>query len=502
MRSARSGRPFAAARIVVTAAGVSVLAACHRSPSQTSAAAAEAAVEGPTDAEAALAPARCKRTDQAFALGAPDGLEDLEIGDAVAYPGGYAVGLVHRTSAGRVGAVALLARDPLKLVRTVDLGPTLGDAPPPRVAWRSPDLVAASYVRAPAIPAQGAHDATGKSAPEAASAPATSPTSAKADAARDVGLYAIAGDSVGAPVLVSQQRDDSLALDFALSGQAGLLVWDEATSAEKGVIKGAAFAKDHAGPSRDVSPPDSDAELPRVVAIGAGFAVVWIARRPEPQASDASESEATGEPRAYGWLEMTLVDERGNPTGAVHRLTQPSGHVSAFDVDVRPADAPAAGKGEGPPTLVVVARDDGEAVDGSGGTLLRVRVKGDAVEAPVAFDTDGLGRGAPSFVSAAPVFATGAGDPDRPAPFALAWVGKDEEARWLPLDRGGSPTARPSGEDDLKDTRSLLFLERSAGEVDSSSVLVAAPSDVAAQLRVFACGAGGASGTSGTSGTK
>ncbi|HEY5147378.1 MAG TPA: hypothetical protein VII82_11455, partial [Polyangiaceae bacterium] len=380
---------------------------------------------------------------------------------------------------------------PLKLVRTVDLGPTLGDAPPPRVGWRSPDLVAASYVRA-TIPAQGSHDLTGKSAPEPAPASAPGPAAAlvKADAARDVGLYAITGDFVAAPVLVSQQRDDSLALDLAFLGQAGLLVWDEATSAEKGVIKGAAFAKDHAGPSRDISPPDSDAELPRVVAIGAGFAVVWIARRPEPQASDASESEATGEPRAYGWLEMILVDERSNPTGPVRRLTQPGGHVSAFDLEVRPADAPAAGKGgEGPPTLVVVARDDGEAIDGSGGTLLRVRVKGDAFESPVAFDTDGLGRGAPSFVSAASAFATGAGDPDRPAPFALAWVGKDEEARFLPLDRGGSPTARSSSEDDLKDTRSLLFLERSAREVESLSVLVAAPSDVAAQLRVFTCGA-------------
>jgi hypothetical protein len=483
MRPSRSGRPFAAARIVLAAAGVSVLAACHRAPAQTSAV--EAAVEGPSDAEAALAPARCKRRDQAFALGAPDGLEDLEIGDAVAYPGGYAVGLVHRTSAGRVGAIALLAGDPLKLARTVDLGPTLGDAPPPRIGWRSPDLVAASYLRPPApatVPPQGSHDMTGRWTPDAAS------TSARAEGARDVGLYAITGDSVGTPVLVSQQRDDSLALDLAFAGQAGLLVWDEATSAEKGVIKGAPFAKDHAGPSRDVSPPDSDAELPRVVAIGGGFAVVWIARRPEPQASDASDFEATGEPRAYGWLEMTLVDERSNPTGPVRRLTPPSGHVSAFDLEVRPGESATAGKGgEGPPTLVVVARDDGEAVDGSGGTLLRVRVKGDAVESPVAFDTDGLGRGAPSFVSAASAFATGPGDPNRPAPFALAWIGKDEEARFLPLDQGGSPTARPSSEGDLKDTRSLLFLERSADEVESSSVLVAAPSDVVAQLRVFAC---------------
>src|ERR1019366_6125264 len=71
---------------------------------------------------------------------------------------------------------------------------------------------------------------------------------------------------------------------------------------------------------------------------------------------------------------------------------------------------------------------------------------------------------------------------------ALAWVGRDEDARFLPLDRAGSPTAPPSGEDALKDARPLLFLDRLGGPpADGSSSLVASPSGSEAQLRGFAC---------------
>jgi len=486
MRRSRSAA--GGATVWVGLAALSV-AGCHRSSGegQASAPAEEAVADRAPDAEVALAPARCKRTDQAFVLASADALDELELGDAVSYPGGIAVGLVHRTGAGRVGAVAMLARAPLKLTRIVDLGPTLGDAPPPRVGWRSPDLVAATYARQPTI----------KSGPAAGAASAPSGSTARSGMAgpgpaqgddRDVALYAITGDTgatLGAPRVVPQRRDDSLALDLAFSGPSGLLVWDEATSAAsgpRGVIKAAAFAKDHVAIAHDISPAESDAELPRVAAAGPGFVVVWIARLPEATVTDGSESEATGEARAFGWLEMVSLDDRGIAIGAVRRLTHPGGHVSAFDLEARPAEPPAEeAEGAGTPTLLVVARDDGEAVDGSGGTLLRVRVKGDTVEAPVAFETDGLGRGAPSFVSdLAPT--NGA------RTLALAWVGRDEDARFLPLDRAGSPTAPPSGEGALKDARPLLFLDRLGGSpADGSSILVASPSDSDAQLRVFAC---------------
>jgi hypothetical protein len=133
--------------------------------------------------------------------------------------------------------------------------------------------------------------------------------------------------------------------------------------------------------------------------------------------------------------------------------------VSAYDVQMLP--------GEARPTALVVARDDGEAIDGSGGVLLRVRAREDGAEPPVALPGDGLGRGAPTLV-------------DAPAPW-LAWVGPHEELRLLPLDAAGAPFAPPSAEPGLEESRPLLVLR-------GSTMLVARPEDAAAQLRPFACG--------------
>jgi hypothetical protein len=462
-----------AARLVLAVA----VGGCHRAPVDGAVMAAEAATPVSAEAEAPLLPARCRRTDAAFALDDGHGLSDLEVGDGVVYPGGYAVGFVHRAAVGRVAAIALLGGEPIGLTRVLDLGPTTGDAPPPRIGWRSGELVAVAYVR----PTEAK-----------AAAPTKAAQPAQGDAVRDVALYAIGPDeAVTAPLTVPQRRDDSLGLDVAFAGPAGLLVWDEATSAPRGVVKGAAFSKDRVAPERDLSPPESDAELPRVVPDGNGFAVVWIARRPEAgAASDGSATEATGEARSYGWLEMVAVDARGEAIGPVRRLTAPGGHVSAYDVESR-----ALPEGAGPVLLVV--RDDGEATDGSGGSLLRVRVTGDVVEPPVAVVTDGLGRGAPGFVLGVDAKAPSATGGAPPPALALAWIGKDEQARLLPLDATGAPAAAPSVEDALDDARALLFTGGLAGARSGGpqalgigaarDVLVATPSDSAAQLRIFAC---------------
>jgi hypothetical protein len=445
-----------------SAAGVALAVmagGCHRPP--TDRAGPDVVAAAVPDAASGLLPARCRRTEAAFALDSGGGLADLEIGDGIAYPGGYAVGLAHRTATGRVAAIALLRREPVAFAGIVDLGPTIGDAPPPRIGWRAGELVAAAYV--PGIPA-------------AQGAPPT-----RGDTTAGVAIYAVAnGAMTGPPLSVPQRRDDSFALDVALAGPAGLLVWDEATSAARGVVKAVAFTKDHAAAGRDVSPPESDAELPRAVPHGNGFAVLWIARRPEPTSGlDGAAAEAVGEARVFGWLEMVMVDAQGAPIGPVRRLTSLAGHVSAYDVEARGAPA-----GGGAPLLLVVARDDGEAVDGSGGSLFRVRVVGDNIESAVALATDGLGRGAPGFISAA-----GDETPSTSAsPLALAWVAGGEQVRLVPLDTAGAPTASASAEDELSDARALLFIGgRSSAPPAGLEVLVATPSDAAAQLRVFAC---------------
>lgn len=319
-----------------------VVAACHKTAPPAAvddAGLATQVVEAAAEPKPTVAPTRCRTTDVGFPLDDGRGLDDLEIGDALPYPGGIAVDIVHRTAAGRVAALALLPPD-ASSVRVRDLGPTLGDAPPPRIALRGGDLLAASYV-------------LGK----------------KPDF-REIALYAVsaAGDVKQAGT-VTEQRDDSLAFDVA----AGLVVWDEASGPSmRGVIRGAEVTSDgHVGAARDVSPADSDAEAPRVVPAGSGYLVFWIARKAESlSAIDASgAAEITGEAPANSWLEAIAVDAHGVAAGGGRRLTPVTGHVSAFDV------APQAVSGR--PEVLVVARDDGEAIDGLGGAILRVRVRAD-----------------------------------------------------------------------------------------------------------------------------
>jgi hypothetical protein len=273
---------------------------------------------------------------------------------------------------------------------------------------------------------------------------------------------------------IPQRRDDSLSFDFACSGsEAGLAVWDETAAIvpggapSRGVVRAAAFELGHPGARvRDVSPSDSDAEMPRVLPNAAGFFVLWIARRPEPQTSDLhaqqragqSALEVAGEARAYGWLEMTSVDSDGSVLGPVRRLTPTSGHVSAYDARALAGSRPG---------VWVVARDDGESVDAVGGTLVRVRAFLDGADAPLVLPTDGLGRGPPTFV-------------DGPAPW-LTWVSPREQLRLLPLGSEGELDAAASGEDALEEARPLVSL------ASAERVLVATPHDPSAQLRVFEC---------------
>ncbi|HEY1697557.1 MAG TPA: hypothetical protein VGG39_35590 [Polyangiaceae bacterium] len=375
----------------------------------------------------AVGPARCVGAGEGLAIAAP---QDLELGDAVAVPDGYAVGLIHRTPAGRVGAVAFVGRA-ATTVQVVDLAPTLGDAPPPRLAVRGADLLAAEYV----LPR-------------------------KSDA-RTLAIQTVsaAGQTKAVGALV-QQRDDSFAFDLAPS----LVVWDEAApgAVPRGVVRLAEVATDHVGGARDVSPAGVDAELPGVFPVQGtprSF-VVWIARAvEEAKVTDAAPAdEVTGEARAQSWLEATVVDASGAPTGPVRRLTSQSGHVTAYDGVVL--------SGEPRPTLLIAARDGGEPVDGSGGTLLRVRVREDGVDAALGFPGDGLGRGIPSLVSS-------------PRPW-LSWVGPHEEARLLALDAEGAPAGPPSAEPLLDDALPLATW-------DDEHLLVGAPGDAAAPLRVLAC---------------
>jgi hypothetical protein len=415
--------------------------ACHRSaPAQATGMTGPESDGTSADADArssatAVGPARCRATEWTSLIVADAGGAELELGDATAFGDGVAVAVVHRIAGDRVAAVALVHPDADASARVVDLGPTLGDEPPPRLAVAGGELLVAFH---PVARSGGADEVT-----------------------RPLALRSIAADGSAASLFsIDEQRDDSLASDVTFQDGHGLVVWDEATREPRGVIRAQPMVgRQRAGGAVELTPKDSDAEAPRVVPLGKSFAVTWIARGPEPQGAptDASDPEAPGEPRSRGWIEMIVVDEHGVATNPVRRLTPVTGHVSAYDVRAGAATSS---------HLLVVARDDGEAVDGAGGTLLRVRVGPEGAEPPVAFPTDGLGRGAPMLV-------------DGPAGW-LAWVGPGEQLRMLSLDATGTPSGKPSAEEGLDDARPVLSLP-------SGRLLVEKPSDSARPLRTFAC---------------
>jgi hypothetical protein len=451
---------------------IALTVSCRRAP-PPSAAAVEA---GPpaSDAEpapaAAVLPPRCKPLDPGLAVGDPKAdPQDLELGDAVFTPSGIAVGVVHRTPAGRVAAVALLAPD-ASSVRLRELAPTLGDAPPPRLAARGAGVLAVAY--------------------GLAKRPA---------GARALDVYAVsASGDVALTGSIDEAPDDSLVFDVSPDR----VVWDEATrgaaparaggaagavgavappAAEpRGVIRVAEISADgRPSAPRDASPPASDADTPRIVATPNGTLVFWIARRPEaPHAGDAAAppepaaNEITGEARAFAWLEVARLDGGGAAASAARRLTPATGHVSAYDVAVV--------AGGGAPGVAVVARDEGEAIDGSGGSLLRVRVgvADGPSEAPLAYPVEDLGRGAPSFVEGDALW--------------LAWTGPREEGRLLPLDPAAMPLAHPSAEPALDEGRALVSFPSPASPSPlpgdaSHRLLVATPGDATAQLRLLTC---------------
>jgi hypothetical protein len=445
--------------------------ACHKATPDTGSSDAAADASHTDEGAAAVLPPRCQLTSQVFSI---EPSEDTEIGDALPFPGGIAVGVVHRTASGRMAAIATIPTG-LASLRLIDLRPTLGDAPPPRLAWRGKDLLVAAYV----LPSKAG----------------------KSDAPYDLAVWEFDPSSPESPsgaglerepiATLARQRGDSLSFDMAQAESRALVAWDETTTlgSRRGVIR-ALPVSDRAEPARELSPPEpeADAEMARVVPNGAGFFVLWLARRPEAMGAisgrDASteerpvapepgaaraespqgrEGEATGEARAFSWVEMVAVDAHGAPAAPVRRLTPSTGHVSAFDVTVLAREPKS--------TLLIVARDDGESVDGSGGTLLHVRAGADFAEAPLELPSDGLGRGAPDLVQASPPW--------------LTWIDSRERLRLLPLDAAGAPAGRSSAEESLGEGRPLLW-------ADPRQLLVARPvgeggAEAKAELAVARC---------------
>ncbi len=384
----------------------------------------------------AYAPSRC--TLQAASVSLGDAA--VEVGVAARTADGLAVGV----RAGDEARVALVRAD-LGAVQSVNLGLLAADAPPPRpLVLGGDDVYAAFYGQ---------------------------PSGRRTPGSRAVVLSRVdpkAGAAVRVVELPPEAPDDSLAMDAALlaGGVAprGAVVWDEPAGGKvASAVRMATFAAGKASPPVTLSPPDTDADRPRIVARAAGgYWVVWVAHRALPASDAAALPEGPGEDVGFEWLEVLAVGPDGTPYGAPQRLTAEQGRAGVFDLT--PAAGPDAGASAG--DFDLFARDaEDTGAQGSGKLLLASVHGGHAAPARVLLD-GGVGRGAPVGARAGATAAVVFEDPSGAAVF-------------LPLQPSGG---LPSLEPELDPYEVLAPLGADAG-----ALRVVVAREASAELRLARC---------------
>jgi hypothetical protein len=349
-----------------------VASACHRSkppvPLDEEAAAPANAPSPeslpPPEVEAA---ARCTAVHEPIMLGddgpsrasdagaAPSGDAPFasEVGDAVVWSEGYALGALSQGAHSAEMLVVLVGSkgESSKIVR---LGDAHGDVDPPRLAARGNVLVAGVLEPAPN--------------------------------GRLLRLAKIENGTVTWGASFTERRDESEAYDLALGDKRGLVVWDEEVGPGS-VIQASTFdvaTASAATIARPVSPRGTDAESPRLIAKPGGYWLLYIARRPESDEPDGSyETENT----EYRWIEVVPLDANGAATGTARAVTPRDGHVTVFDA----ADGP-----DG--SALIVWREDDAPSGSSGGRIMRALVRPGAIAAPEVLLDEPSTAGVPNLV--------------------------------------------------------------------------------------------------------
>jgi hypothetical protein len=339
--------------------------------------------------------------------------DDVVAGEAVLGPDALYLGVVRREGAKRLAGVVRASLD-LSTSRMIELGPALGDDPPPTPRLRGPTPFVTSFTRRAAGDAGAGDGGAGRMG-----------TSRRLDIAR------VDGTTLVSEGTIAQQADESLAYDVAWpEGDAagpGLVAWDEdappevaAALGDRGLVKVQLLG---AGTKARVASPDkSDAEAPRLLARPGGYWLAWLARRAEA-AEDAGpngNAEGPGERRAYRWVELVSLDTKGEATSPVRRISPEKGRVASFDL-VRTGGATDA-------QVVVLVQDEAAHAEGAGERMVRYVTDGDRVDAADLLD-GGIGHALADLL------------PPTGDSRWLSFVDPQEHAHLLPL----GPTLRVAG---------------------------------------------------------
>ncbi|MBN9164166.1 MAG: hypothetical protein J0I07_24590 [Myxococcales bacterium] len=391
---------------------------------------------------------RCRAEAQRLAIPG----EDITVGDVAIGTGGLLAGVIRVDGEKRLASVMRASLD-LTTSSIVDVGPPLGDDPPPSPRWNGTTAYVAYFARQPS-------DAGAK--------------------LRELRIARLEPSAVGKlEATVLQQADESLAFDIAWNDAGvGLAAWDEdaptkADAASGPSFEGRGFVKVQVLGSearRVASPESSDAESPRLVPRpGGGFWLGWLARRAE---EEAYAVEGPGEKRAFRWVEVVPLTATGEAAGPVRRITSEKGRVAAFELARNGAD------------LAVMVQDELASAEGAGARIVRYLVAGEKGESIQSSDVvdGGVGTTLAELVPST-----------SPAEGArwLAWTDTTDRTHMTPLLAAGLVAAAPPTTEPLLDGARVL----AAAPPDILYALVGASSEsegtpaqrVRPELRRFAC---------------
>ncbi|MGK4008165.1 hypothetical protein WMF31_36445 [Sorangium sp. So ce1036] len=382
----------------------------------------------------------------------------VEIGRGTTFSGGFAVGAQREAEGGAVAMVATLSADGAqgKLVR---LARSRGDMDPPVVAGAGGAILAAMIE------------------PNAGG--------------RAIKIARVEGEHVTWGAEFAEGRDESLALDVAVSGERAVVVWDDVTRDGKRsrimlASTDVATLRSVTSP-RPVSRPSTDAEMPRVLRRPGGYWLAYVARAEEPARGASAKDDhvdedtaAAGETITQQWVEVVPLDETGALTAAPRAVTPKDGHVLAYDLTL--------GEDDG---LILTFRDDDTPSGSIGGRISAVLVRLGGVGEPRVLaggerEPDAPPEAALGLGAGVPALLPGSGGRGSQAAGA-----RPGAAAWLAVANASGPTllaaltARGEIEDGLRAEPALGRGEPIAASPEA--LLVAQPAGRAMKLSVLRC---------------
>ncbi len=263
---------------------------------------------------------------------------------------------------------------------------------------------------------------------------------------RAIRLVRFSGDDVTWGAEIDEGRDESLAIDLAVTERRGVVVWDAADD-DRSIVHVAGFTLDKVGEvvsRRPATAKELDADSPRVVAAERGFYLAYLVhgaqsrrelvgrrtpdggdkpaptatssapkpkkkpkKQDEPEPEEVDESRG-GEAISASWIEVVPLDETGAQSSEALRVTPEGVTVIAFDMAPGPDGS-----------LVVVYRDDDAPTGGGGGIVRMVNLRAGGLGASYESEDPLPSDGVPSVLGGWLAVPTLAG------PDLLARLGKD-----------------------------------------------------------------------------